>query len=56
MNQILTVKNLKEFVKDLPEKDKYGHDYEVWVGNGDGLSNCATTIYKLNYGDILICF
>ena len=56
MQSLLTVKELKEFVKDLPETDDDGEYYEVWIGNGDGLSNCATTIHKLNYGDVIIDF
>jgi hypothetical protein len=37
----ITIKELKELVKDLPEKDGNGDDYEVWVENtdDDGLSN-----------------
>jgi hypothetical protein len=51
---ILTVKKLKEFVKDLPEVDEYGDDYEVWIGEKDGLSNCASSIMRLNKGDVII--
>ena len=50
----LSVRELKEFVKDLPETDEYGEDYEVWIGETDGLSNCATSVMRLNKGDILI--
>jgi hypothetical protein len=56
MGSLLTIKELKEFIRDLPEVDEDAEDYEVWIGNGDGLSNCATTIHKLNYGDIIIDF
>ena len=52
----ITIKELKELVKDLPEVDEYGEDYEVWVENTDdeGLSNSAKTIMRLNKGDILV--
>jgi hypothetical protein len=51
----ITIKELKELVKELPEKDGNGDDYEVWVENtgDDGLSNVVKTIWKLNQGDII---
>ena len=54
--QGITIKELKEFVKDLPEVDEYGEDYEVWIENTDdnGLSNSAKVISQLNKGDIII--
>jgi hypothetical protein len=52
----ITIRELKELVKDLPEADEYGEDYEVWVENTDnnGLSNAAKTIMQLNKGDIIV--
>jgi hypothetical protein len=52
----ITIKELKELLKDLPEVDEHGEDYEVWVENTDdeGLSNSAKTIMQLNKGDIII--
>lgn len=52
----ITIKQLKELVKDLPEVDANGNDYEVWVMNTDGshLSNQAKAIYQLNQGDVVI--
>ena len=52
----ITIKELKELVKDLPEVDKNGDDYEVWIENTDDdmLSNPAKSITRLNQGDILI--
>jgi hypothetical protein len=52
----ITIRELKELVKDLPEVDEYGEDYEVWVENTDneGLSNAAKTIMQLNKGDIIV--
>ena len=52
----ITIKELKELVKDLPEVDEYGEDYEVWVENTDDerFSNSAKTIMRLNRGDIIV--
>lgn len=52
----ITIKQLKEWVKDLPEADGNGEDYEVWVSNSDDtfLSNSAKIIMRLNGGDIII--
>ncbi len=52
----ITIKQLKDLVKDLPEIDEYGADYEVWIENTDDryLSNVAKQIIPLNGGDILI--
>lgn len=52
----ITIKQLKELVRDLPEVDNNGDDYELWVENtGDtGLSNPATIIMQLNQGDLII--
>ena len=52
----ITIKELKELVKDLPEVNKYGEHYELWIENTDNefLSNSAKTIMKLNEGDIII--
>ena len=52
----ITIKELKKLVKDLPEKDDNGEDFELWVmnTNGDGRSNIATNITKLNKGDLII--
>lgn len=51
----VTIKELKELVKDLSEKDGNGDDYEVWVENTDdaSLSNVVKTIWQLNQGDII---
>ena len=52
----ITIKELKELVKDLPEIDEDGDDYELWVENTDdaGLSNAAQTIFQLNQGDLIV--
>ena len=54
----ITVKELKDFVRDLPEVDDYnGENFEVWVDGTDckpGLTNVAKSIWKLNKGDLCI--
>lgn len=53
----ITVKQLKDLVKDLPETDPAnGEDYEVWIDGTDckpGLSNACKSIWQLNKGDII---
>ena len=48
---ILTVRELKEFVKDLPEVNKWGEEFEVWITNQDDecLSYPAGDIHSLNF-------
>ena len=52
----ITVKELKELVKDLPEQDENGEDFELWVMNTDGssMSNVAASIMQLNRGDLIV--
>ena len=52
----ITIKELKELVKDLPEQDENGEDFELWVMNTDGsiMSNIATSIMQLNRGDLIV--
>lgn len=50
----ITVAELKALVKDLPETDKNGDPYGVWIGNKESASNAALEICPLNQGDILI--
>jgi hypothetical protein len=50
----ITVKELKEFIKDWPEVDDNGDPYEVWFQTGRGLSSVCTEVCKLNGGDIHI--
>jgi hypothetical protein len=51
----ITIKALKELVKDLPEIDPdTGEDYEVWIQTGEGLSSPARKSWKLNKGDLLL--
>jgi hypothetical protein len=52
----ITIKELKELVKDLPEQDENGEDFELWVMNTDGssMSNVAKSIIQLNRGDLIV--
>lgn len=52
----MTIRELKEHVKDLPEKDEEGTDYEFWVGHPEdnGLSSIARMIIQLNKGDLIV--
>jgi broad-specificity NMP kinase len=51
----ITIKQLKELVKDLPEQDEYGDDFELWVMDKDGhTSNIAKSIMQLNRGDLIV--
>ena len=52
----ITIKELKKLVKDLPEQDENGEDFELWVMNtdGSGSSNVAKSIMQLNKGDLIV--
>lgn len=51
----ITVKQLKEFVNNLPETNKYGEDYEIWISDSKtDLSNVAVKIISLNESDVLL--
>lgn len=47
-NNGLTVKELKELIKDWPEKNQYAEDCEVWVEIGKGLRSPVTLVSPLN--------
>ena len=44
----LTVRELKEFIKDWPEIDSNGNPTEVWVEIGEGVSAPALEVWPLN--------
>jgi hypothetical protein len=50
----VTVRQLKEWVKVLPEVDGNGEDYEVWISANKGWSKLATELCILNEGDVII--
>ena len=51
VDDCITVKQLKEWVKDLPEKNVLGEDREVWIGTKGGVSNPCKAIWPLNARD-----
>lgn len=44
----MTIKELKELVKDLPEQDENGDDFGVWITNHNGLTNIVHEFANLN--------
>lgn len=50
----ITVKQLKEWIRDLPEVDSNGEDYEVWISANKGWSKLAVELSILNEGDVII--
>ncbi|GAG24223.1 unnamed protein product [marine sediment metagenome] len=44
----MTVRELKEMIKDWPEVDQYGEDREVWIETGRSLSSQVVTAGPLN--------
>jgi hypothetical protein len=44
----ITIKQLKEFIKDWPEEDQYGNPTEVWISSGKNLSSIAVAVCALN--------
>lgn len=49
----LTVKELKELIKDWPETDKDGNASEVWIETEFGVSNVVKEVWPLNETDML---
>lgn len=47
--EILTVRALKDIIKDWPETDKYGDDCEVWMTTGFCASSPVINACPLNY-------
>jgi len=45
----LTVKELKEIIKDWPEEDGEGSPTEVWIATGEMLSSPCLGITMLNF-------
>lgn len=54
----ITIKELKNWIKDLPEiNEETGEEYEVWINGTNceyGLSNSCKSIVQLNKGDIIL--
>ncbi len=49
----LTVRELKELLKDWPEDDVYGEPTEVWIETGVNLSSPVRCVTPLNKADLL---
>jgi len=49
----MTIRELKQLVADLPEKDEGGEEYEVWATTGWCLSSPVINVWPLNRGDII---
>jgi hypothetical protein len=52
----ITIRDLKNLVKDLPDLNEDGENFEVWVEhtNDHNLSTVAKSIIRLNKGDIIV--
>lgn len=50
----MSVRALKELVKDWPEENSLGEENQVWLGDLEDYSNLATEFSSLNEGDILL--
>lgn len=46
----MTVRDLKELIKDWPEENNYGELTEVWLGDGNMHSNQVVRHSPLNVG------
>ena len=44
----LTVRELKELIKDWPEVNYCGEECEVWIADRSGLSNAVKEVSPLN--------
>ena len=44
----LTLKQLKEILRVLPDTNEYGEDFEVWMSVGNNLSNPVKSVWSLN--------
>jgi len=52
---MMTVKGLKEILKDWPEEDSHGDPTEVWMETGFELSSQVSTHCRLgSHGDLLL--
>lgn len=50
-SRVITVKQLKDWVRDLPEVDALGDETEVWIGTEEGRSSPCQEIWPLNVRD-----
>ena len=55
--QPLTIKELKEFLKQIPDVDpETGDESEVWIGSNNNLSNQCFEIMRLGRSDVILFF
>jgi hypothetical protein len=56
--KVITIRELKNLIKDLPEVDaENGEEFEVWINGTSckyGLSNPCSSVIKLNKGDYFL--
>lgn len=50
----ITVRQLKDFLNDLPDLNLDGEPFEVWIDNGDGTSSLCKEINVINDFDIML--
>jgi hypothetical protein len=52
----ITVKQLKELVKEWPDENEFGHENLLWLENygSPGFTNVAKQVCQLGKSDILI--
>lgn len=50
----LTVKELKELIKEWPETNSDGSDTQVYLGDAGGYSNVAVELSTLDESDLFI--
>ena len=53
-DEVITVRQLKEFLSDWPEYDVDGEEFEVWIGDASCKSVKAKMVIRLNKADLLI--
>lgn len=47
-DKCMTIRQLKELIKDWPDYHPDGTECEVWIEDSEGYSNGASSIYPLN--------
>lgn len=50
----MTIKDLKDLIRNWPETNELGEDNEVWVETGWCCSSPAVSCGRLNQGDLIV--
>lgn len=50
----MTIKELKEILKDWPDDDSYDEENEIWIYTSESCSSLVLKYYRLNEGDLLL--